>query len=142
MQITLEYWNELAHQTILVSSLLSGFSITVVASILVSEKKDRLTNRILKFATLSAGCFLVTLFSMVQISMITTRGGFLEDVVANDFVIPRVIGMITFIIGIFSLMIMISLSGWTKSKEVGRFTTIVGVLAFLLILMTMVKVNL
>ena len=85
MQITLEYWNELAKQTILISSLLSGFSITVVANLLVSDKNDKLTNRILKSATLSAGCFLVTVFAMVQISMMTTPGGFQEDVTSQDF---------------------------------------------------------
>ena len=66
MEITLEYWNELAKQTILISSLLSGFSITVVANILVSDKNDKLTNRILKSATLSAGFFLVSVFACVK----------------------------------------------------------------------------
>ena len=141
MEITLEYWNELAKQTILISSLLSGFSITVVANLLVSEKNDKLTNRILQSATLSAGSFLVTVFAMVQISMMTTPG-FLQEVVAQDFVVPRIIGMLTFTIGLFSLSTMISLSGWTKSKQMGRYTTIVGVLTLLLILARMIRVGL
>jgi len=142
MEITLEYWNELAKQTILISSLLSGFSITVVANLLVSDKNDKLTNRILKSASLSAGCFLVTVFAMVQISMMTTAGGFLKNVIANDFIVPRIIGMLTFAIGLLSLTAMISLSGWTKSKKVGRFTTTIGVLTLLLILTTMIRVSL
>jgi len=141
MEITLEYWNELAKQTILVSSLLSGFSITVIANLLVSEKNDKLTNRILKTASVSAGCFLITLFSMVQISMITTPGGLLKNVVASDFFLPRAIGMSTFVIGLISLTMMIALSGWTKSKKVGIFTTIVGVLTFILTLITMFQVS-
>lgn len=141
MQLTLEYWNELAKQTILISSLLSGFSITLIASILFSDKSDKLTNYILRFATMSASCFLVTVFAMVQISMITTPGGYIKDAVEGDFIIPRVIGMATFMIGILSLAIMISLSGWTKSKKVGRFTTIIGVLTLILILITLIKIN-
>ncbi len=137
MEITLEYWNTLANQTILISSLLSGFSIAVVANLLVSDKKDKLTNMILISATLSAGCFLVTVFATIQISMITTPGGSLKEVVASDFFIPRLIGMSTFMIGLFSLTIMISLSGWTKSKKIGIFTTVVGVLTLLLIFVTM-----
>ena len=137
MEITLEYWNTLANQTILISSLLSGFSITVVANLLVSDKKDKLTNVILKSATLSAGCFLVTVFAMIQVSMVTTPGGSLKEVVAGDFFIPRLIGMSTFMIGLFSLTIMISLSGWTKSRKIGIFTTVVGVLTLLLIFVTM-----
>lgn len=137
MEITLEYWNTLANQTILISSLLSGFSIAVVANLLVSDNKDKLTNMILISATLSAGCFLVTVFATIQISMITTPGGSLKEVVASDFFIPRLIGMSTFMIGLFSLTIMISLSGWTKSKKIGIFTTVVGVLTLLLIFVTM-----
>ena len=139
MEMTLEYWNELAKQTLLISSLLSGFSIAVVANVLVSDKNDKLTNRILKSSTLSAGCFLVTVFSMVQIVMTTTPGGFMENVSIRDFQIARIIGMITFMIGLFSLSVMISLSGWTKSKKVGRFTTIIGILSLILIFMTMIR---
>lgn len=141
MEITLGYWNELAKQTILISSLLSGFSITIVANLLVSDKNDKLTNRILKCATLSSGCFLVTVFAMIQISMMTTPGGYLKDVVAADFVVARVIGMLTFLIGLFSLTVIISLSGWTKSKKLGVFTTIVGVLTLILIFVTMTRIN-
>jgi hypothetical protein len=137
MEITLEYWNTLANQTILISSLLSGFSIAIVANLLVSDKKDKLTNMILIPATLSAGCFLVTVFAMIQISMATTPGGILKEVVASDFFIPRLIGQSTFMIGLFSLTIMISLSGWTKSRKIGIFTTAVGVLTLLLIFVTM-----
>jgi hypothetical protein len=141
MEMTLEYWNALAHQTTLIASLLSGFSIAVVAHMIVSDKKDRLTTMILKAATLSAGCFLVAVFAMIQISMATTPGGYLKDVVAADFLIPRAIGIFTFITGLFSLTVMISLSGWSKSKKVGVFTTIVGVLTLLLILITMTRIN-
>ncbi|WP_420571822.1 hypothetical protein [Kordia sp.] len=142
MEITLEYWNELAKQTILISSLLSGFSIAIVANLLVSDRNDKLTNRILIFSTLASGCFLVTVFAMIQISMTTTPGGYLKNVTTNDFIIPRIIGLTTFMIGLFSLTTMIALSGWTKSKKIGRFTTIIGIITLLLIFMTMTKVNL
>ena len=139
MEITLEYWNELAKQTLLVSSLISGFSIAIVSNLLVSDKNDKLTNRILKTATLSAGCFLVTVFAMVHIVMATTPGGYVQNVSVDDFLTARIIGMVTFMIGLFSLSTMIALSGWTKSKKVGWFTTVVGVLTILLIFITMTK---
>ncbi|WP_299901315.1 hypothetical protein [uncultured Aquimarina sp.] len=139
MEMTLEYWNELGKQTLLITSLLSGFSITVVANLLVADKNDKLTNRILKSATLAAGCFLVSVFAMVNIVMTTTPGGYIKDVSLNDFQVARVVGMITFIIGLFSLTTMIALSGWTKSKRVGLFTTIIGILTLLLIFITMTR---
>lgn len=134
MKMTLEYWNTLANQFILISSLLSGFSIAVVANLLVSKKKNRITESILKTATISAGCFLVTVFAMTAILMKTTPGGMIKDVVESDFLIPRVIGMLTFVLGLFSLSTLISLSGWTKSRNTGIFTTIVGVLTLMAII--------
>lgn len=139
MEITLEYWNELGKQTLLITSLLSGFSITVVANLLVSDKNDKLTNRILKSATLSAGCFLVSVFAMVNIIMTTTPGGYIKEVTLNDFQVSRIVGMISFMIGLFSLATMIALSGWTKSKKVGQFTTLIGILTLLLIFITMTR---
>ena len=139
MEMTLEYWNELGKQTLLITSLLSGFSITVVANLLVSDKNDKLTNRILKSATLSAGCFLVSVFAMVNIIMTTTPGGYIKNVSIDDFHMARVIGMLTFMIGLLSLSVMIALSGWTKSKKVGIYTTAIGILTLLLIFATMVR---
>jgi len=137
--MTLEYWNELAKQTLLISSLLSGFSIAVVANLLVSDKNEKLTNIILKAATLAAGCFLITVFAMVNIVMTTTPGGYLTNVSVNDFQVSRAVGLLTFMIGLFSLATMIALSGWTKSKKVGRFTTIIGLLTLILIFITMTR---
>lgn len=139
MEVTIEYWNELAKQMILISSLLSGFSIAVVANILVSDKKDDLINKIMKSATVSASCFLITLFSMVQISMLTTPGGYLENITPNDFALPRFLGAVSFLIGLISLSTTIALSGWTKSKKVGKFTTIIGILTLILITLTLIN---
>lgn len=141
MEITLEYWNELAKQTLLITSLLSGFSITVVANLIVSNKNDKLTNRILKSATLSAGCFLVTVFAMVHIIMTTTPGGYIKNVTIDDFQIARIIGMLAFMFGLFSLSAMIGLSGWTKSKKVGIYTTAIGIATLILIFVTMTRFN-
>jgi len=85
MEMTLEYWNSLADQTMLISALLGGFSIAIVANIIVSDKNNKLTNRLLKTATVSASCFLVSVFAMTKILMMTTEGGYLKNVTANDF---------------------------------------------------------
>jgi hypothetical protein len=132
-EIAFEYWNKLADQTITISALLGGFSIAVIANLLVSETRNRLTNKIMGASTLAASFFLVTIFAMTKLLMMTTNG-YPIKVVANDLLLPRVIGVIAFLLGIISLLTMISLAGWTKSKKMGLFTTTVGVLTFLLIL--------
>ncbi|MHA7058847.1 hypothetical protein ACWGOQ_0016605 [Aquimarina sp. M1] len=132
-EITFEYWNKLAEQTITISSLLGGFSIAVIANFLVSEVKTKLTNKIMAAATLAASFFLITVFAMTKILMMTTDG-YPIRVVYSDLLLPRITGVVTFLFGIISLLIMISMAGWTKSRKMGIFTTTIGIMTLLLIL--------
>ena len=134
IELTFEYWNKLAEQTITISSLLGGFSIAVIANFLVSDLNTKLSKSIMAVSTLAASFFLITIFAMTNLLMKTTVG-YPFKVVDNDLMLPRVVGMITFFIGIISLVALISMSGWTKSKKMGRFTTILGTITLLLILL-------
>ena len=140
--MTLEYWNELAKQTNLISSLLTGFSVAIVANLIVSDKKDKLTKLLLKTSSLSAACFLVSTFAMIHIIMTTTPGGIIQNIQLEDFNLQRIIGLTTFILGIFALTTMISLSGWTKNRSTGFFTTVVGLFTLFLIFVTMTRISL
>ena len=132
-EITFEYWNKLAEQTITISSLLGGFSIAVIANLLVSDVNTKLSKTIMVVSTLAASFFLITVFAMTNVLMKTTVG-YPFKVVDNDLFLPRVLGSISFFLGIVSLIAMISLAGWAKSKKMGRFTTIVGIMTLILIL--------
>ncbi len=128
--LSLKYWNELAHQLLLITSLLSGFSIAVVANLLVFKSEKRITTIILKTATIASGCFLITVFAMTKIIMMTTEG-YPFSITVNDLSLAKTIGAITLLLGIVSLAGVISLSGWIKSRNTGIFTTIVGFLTLL-----------
>jgi len=134
IELTFEYWNKLAEQTITISSLLGGFSIAVIANFLVSDLNTKLSKSIMAVSTLAASFFLITIFAMTNILMKTTVG-YPFKIVDNDLMLPRVVGVIAFFIGIISLVALISMSGWTKSKKMGRFTTILGTITLLLILL-------
>jgi len=131
--MSFEYWNKLAGQIIVISSLLGGFSITVIANFLVSSVNTRLSRNIMKTAVLAACFFLVSLFAMTKVLMMTTDG-FPLKVTEGDFNISSIIGGMTLLFGIMSLITMIALAGWTKSKKMGIFTTVVAILTFILIL--------
>ncbi len=133
-EITFEYWNKLADQTITISSLLGGFSIAVVANLLVSNVNNRLSKIIMIVSTLAACFFLITVFAMTSLLMKTTIG-YPFKVVDNDLMLPRAVGVIAFLFGIISLLSMISMAGWTKSKRMGRFTTVIGILTLLILLL-------
>ena len=134
--IPFEYWNKLANQVITISSLLGGFSIAIIANILVSQNDSRLVKIIMLVSTLAGSFFLVTIFAMTKLLLMTTDG-YPFQVAESDLALPRLLGTISFFLGIFSLITMISLAGWTKSKRMGRISTGLGMLTFILILLMM-----
>lgn len=137
MEIPLEYMNKLANQFFFVSALLVGFSLSTIIMLIDNIATDKLIINIFRLATIASTSFLVCIFSMTKILMMTTPG-FPLEVEYADLATPSRIGMIAFLIGIMSMMGLISLSGWTKSKKLGIFTTIIGLAATILILSMMV----
>ena len=133
-EITYEYWNKLAEQVILISSLLAGFSIAVIANILVADMKNRLSKWIMMSATSAGSFFLITVFAMTKLLLMTTEG-YPITFESADLLFPRLVGMISFFAGIISLLTMISLAGWTKSKKMGKMTTAFGILTLIFILL-------
>jgi hypothetical protein len=133
MEIPLDYLNKVANQTFFVSALLGGFSLSTIIMLIDNPTADRLRNNMLRLATVAASSFLVSIFSMTKILMMTTEG-FPIAVEYSDLATPRIIGLITFLLGILSMMGLISLSGWTKSKSLGIYTTIIGIISTILIL--------
>lgn len=134
--ISFDYWNKLANQVITISSLLGGFSIAIIANILVSSNETRLVKYIMTASTLAGSFFLITIFAMTKLSLMTTEG-YPFNVVDNDLALPRVVGTLSFFLGILSLITMISLAGWTKSKRMGIMTTGLGILTlFMILIMT------
>jgi hypothetical protein len=132
--IPFEYWNKLANQVITISALLGGFSIAIIANILVSNNATRLVKSIMISSTLAGSFFLVTIFAMTKLLLMTTDG-YPFEVMSNDLNLPRLIGSISFFFGILSLISMFSLAGWTKSKRMGKITTGIGILTLILILL-------
>ncbi|WP_026836978.1 hypothetical protein [Gillisia sp. JM1] len=132
-EITFEYWNKLADQIIMISSLLGGFTIAVIANLLVSEVNTRLFKNIMIVSTLTASFFLISVFAWTNILMMTTIG-YPSKVIESDLLLPRIVGAISFFLGIISLITIISLAGWTKSKKMGKYTTAVGIFTLILIL--------
>ena len=138
VELSLEYWNNLSSQFILVSVFLGGFSIALTANLLVSKSETRLYNVILRLATTSSGGFLTTVFAMTNILMVTTEG-YPAIVTQSDLNTPRIIGFLGYLVGVFSLLSIIGLSGWTKSKGTGIFTTVVSAITLILFVISAVS---
>lgn len=137
-ELPFEYWNKLSNQFILISVFLGGFSIALTANLLISQSNNRLYNIILKMATTSSGGFLTAVFAMTNILMATTAG-YPAQVVQSDLNTPRIIGLLGFLVGVLSLLTIIGLSGWTKSKGTGIFTTVVSAITLIFFLISLVS---
>ncbi|MFH6985781.1 hypothetical protein [Marinoscillum luteum] len=120
------------------SVFLGGFSIALTANLLISKLETRLLNIILKLATTSSGGFLTTVFAMTNILMRTTDG-YPGAIAESGLNTPRIIGFLGYIVGVFSLLTIIGLSGWTKSKGTGIFTTVVSVITLIFFLISAVS---
>ncbi len=70
--------------------------------------------------------------------MITTEG-YSVEVTPRNFDIPNRIGGPSFFIGVLALCIVVSLSGWTKSKKIGIITTIMGVITLIMLSLSMTE---
>jgi len=131
-ELSLEYWNKLATQLIFISALLGGFTLTVMTSLLYFKTKKGVSKALFKSTIVAASSFLVTIYAMTKIMMITTKGYPLE-INNSDILFPKLIGSITFLLGTLFLFVIVSLAGWEKSKKLGVFATIIGILALALI---------
>ena len=103
---------------------------------LVFKSDNKITNNIFKATAIAAGSFLITVFAMTRIIMLTTDG-YPFIVNQSDLTQPKLTGFFAFILGLFSLTIVLALSGWTKSKKLGIFTTIIGVITLVMILINL-----
>jgi len=130
-ELSLEYLNTFANQIIFISALLGGFSLTVLVLLLDNKESSKLMASIFRIATIATGAFLVSIFAMTKIFMMTTKD-FPLEVESEDLLLTRVIGVIVFLIGLVSVILIMSISGWTKSKNLGWFTTIIGVITLVL----------
>lgn len=134
MEVPIEYMNKLANQVFFVSALLGGFSLSAIIMLIDNKDSSKLMINLFRLGTVATASFLVCIFSMTKMLMMTTEG-YPVEVSYSDLATPRTIGLIAFIMGIISMMGLISLSGWTKSKSLGIFTTVLGIIATIFIIL-------
>jgi hypothetical protein len=131
-QLSPDYWNALASQLIVISSLLAGFSLSLIFSL--AENKSKVMNYVFRASVTATASFLVSIFAMTKILMLTNKG-FPFKIAAENLIFPRITGIIFFIIGILSIIVILALSGWVKSENSKNFTTTVGIITFILIVL-------
>lgn len=137
VELSFEYMNKLASQTQFIGALLCGFSLTVLVLLFEKKDADQININIFRFSILSTGAFLVSIFAMSNIVMVTTEG-FPFEVDQSDLILPRILGITSFFVGIISITVIISLFGWTKSRKLGLFSTTIGILTLILMILMLI----
>lgn len=131
-EISIEYLKNLAEQLILISVFLGGISTTILGTIITHKNDSKIFKLMILGLSLAALSFIVTVIGVVKIQLVLTPDSPYQN---KDEILmyPRIVSGISFYIGIFSLITVISLSGWMNSKKIGLFTTAIGVISGILI---------
>ena len=134
MELSFEYMNKFSSQMQFISALLCGFSLTVLLLLFDKQGSGKIVLHIFRISMLSTGSFLVSIFAMTNVFLMTTEG-FPLQVENKDLVFPNLLGGISFLLGIISIAVIIALLGWTRSRATGIFSTTIGILTLILIIM-------
>jgi hypothetical protein len=130
--LPVEYFRILAEQLAFVSVFLGGISATILGTLIV-VKNDRKVYKIMILGlSLAAFSFIVAVLGMNKVMMILAPDSPYNNQSELLFY-PRLVGGLSFYIGIFSLILVISLSGWLKSKKMGVITSAIGIISSILV---------
>ena len=89
---------------------------------------------IFRAVIIATASFLISIFAMTRILMLTTPG-YPIKVTPEDLTFPRIVGFVSFVVGILSIITILFLSGWNKSGSLKKFSVVVAVVTLVLILL-------
>lgn len=121
--------NNLTNQSILISALLCGFSMLVLILLLNDNEKSRLKTSMFISSAIASTTFLIVILADYALLRISTPNSYSSNSSIDTL---QAISGISFAFGFLSLIFLIAYSGWSKSKTVGIFTTIIGIMAIII----------
>ena len=133
IDLPVEYFRILAEQLVFISVFLGGISANILGTLIVAKNDNRIIKIMILVLSLAAVSFIVAVLGMNKVLMILAPNSLYNN--PNELLFyPRLVGGLAFYIGIFSLIAVISLSGWLKSKRIGIITTVIGIFSSILII--------
>jgi len=130
-ELSKEYLYEIANHYVIISALLAGFSITFIANIIVTDTKKNIQKALLIVSAVAASSFLISLFSLTKVLALTSEN-YPFEINSETLLFLNKSSQWAFGLGMITISLLISLSGWTKSKAIGIITTIIGLLTFVI----------
>lgn len=128
------YLKALSEQTLIISVFLGGFSAAILGNFIVSNNNKRIMKVLILGLVIASSSFLLNIIADFGTIMVLTPGYPYGTKIKNEILNDCYsIAGPTILIGIISLISVIGLTGWLKSKKLGIATTIVGVLTLILV---------
>lgn len=132
-EIPNEFFKFLAEKLVFVCIFLGGISATALGALVIVKNDSKIFKWMVLFLSLAAVSFIVAVFGMIKVQIVLTEGSpYFEK--EGLLMYPRIVGGLSFYLGIYSLLSFIGLAGWVNSKKVGIITTVISVVAGVLIL--------
>lgn len=129
--LPVEYFRVLAEQAVFISAFLGGISAAILVTFIVANNDKKVFKYMILFSAIAAVSFIIAIFGMTKIQLLLAPDSPFENI-KEQLIFPRIVGGLGFYIGINSLLAVISLTGWLRSKRLGIITVILGLIASVL----------
>jgi hypothetical protein len=137
-QLPADYLLDIARQVAFVSAFLGGFSATFLGTLLYSGSDSRLANWAISSTALSACAFIVAVLALTMLTVglnPSAPAGVIQEGALRR---AQLIGLLSFLLGMYALLFSIGASGWLRSRKLGWTTTCIAVAAALLATLSVV----
>ena len=117
------YLVELAQQISFVSAFLGGFSATFLATLVVSDSSKKSTDWSIGCSAFAASCFIVAVISSVMLTVVLHPEAPSNANAESSINIARAVSTLGFVLGVYSLLASVGVSGWIRSRRTGLLTS-------------------
>jgi hypothetical protein len=124
-----EYLAEIGRQLAFLSAFLGGFAATFLGTLLTAAPGRRQACWAAGSAAVAAAAFVVTVISATALAIVLNPGAPAGMSSAAAITRARGIAGLSFIVGIYSMLLSLGLSGWIRSRALGMTTSISSFLA-------------
>jgi hypothetical protein len=130
-----EFLGETGRQIAFISAFLGGFAATFLGILLQSPNSRRHVGWAAGAAAVASASFIVAVVSGSLLALVVHPGA--PPALANPTLLPplRILMAITFIVGIYSSLFSLGLSGWIRSRQLGIVTSVAAFVSAVIMLL-------
>lgn len=124
-----DYLAQIGQQLATLSAFLAGFAIAFIGLVLTIPKPNPTAGWVAGSAATAAAAFALSVVGWTMIAIVLHPAAPVLIKQTAHLQSARIVGGLGFIIGIYSLVISLGLSGWIRSRALGWLTTTIAIVA-------------